>query len=153
MIYQHPLAYLLGLEGIALLRGWAGDFDQEFVEARLAEVRRLLAADALANHDGVMVERGDTLTGYRRWAATYGLAILLALYTEYSALFALAPQLLLLTYLFVARRERSRERRHHSPFWRPRTSRAQPQRRARVGGGDSGRKSRRRPRRTPSPLP
>jgi len=71
MIYQHPLAYLLGLEGIALLRGWAGDFDKEFVEVRLAEVRRLLAADALANHDGVMVERGDTVTGYRRWAATY----------------------------------------------------------------------------------
>jgi SAM-dependent methyltransferase len=71
MIYQHPLAYLLGLEGIALLRAWAGDFDKEFVEARLAEVRWLLADDALADHDGVMVERGDTLTGYRRWAATY----------------------------------------------------------------------------------
>jgi uncharacterized membrane protein len=37
----------------------------------------------------------------RRWAATYGLAILLALYTEYSALFALAPQLLLLTHLLL----------------------------------------------------
>jgi SAM-dependent methyltransferase len=71
MIYQHPLAYLLGLEGIALLRAWAGDFDKEFVERRLAEVRQLLAAEALANHDGVMVQRGDTLTGYRRWAATY----------------------------------------------------------------------------------
>jgi SAM-dependent methyltransferase len=71
MIYQHPLAYLLGLEGIALLRAWAGDFDKEFVDRRLAEVRRLLAAEALANHDGVMVDRGDTLTGYRRWAATY----------------------------------------------------------------------------------
>ncbi len=71
MIYQHPLAYLLGLEGVALLRAWAGDFDKEFVDRRLAEVRRLLAADALANHHGVMVERGDTLTGYRHWAATY----------------------------------------------------------------------------------
>lgn len=71
MIYQHPLAYLLGLEGIALLRGWAGDFDREFVERRLAEVRRLLDTDALAGHDGVMVARGDTVTGYRRWAATY----------------------------------------------------------------------------------
>lgn len=71
MIYQHPLAYLLGLEGIALLRGWAGDFDREFVERRLAEVRRLLDSEALAGHDGVLVERGDTLTGYRRWAATY----------------------------------------------------------------------------------
>ena len=71
MIYQHPLAYLLGLEGIALLRAWAGDFDKEFVDRRLTEVRQLLAAEALANHDGVMVQRGDTLTGYRRWAATY----------------------------------------------------------------------------------
>ena len=71
MIYQHPLAYLLGLEGLALLRAWAGDFDREFVERRLAEVRRLLAADALAGHAGVMVNRGDTQTGYRQWAATY----------------------------------------------------------------------------------
>jgi hypothetical protein len=50
VIYQHPLAYLLGLEGIALLRGWAGDYDKEFVEARLAEVRRLLDDESLANH-------------------------------------------------------------------------------------------------------
>jgi SAM-dependent methyltransferase len=71
MIYQHPLAYLLGLEGIALLRAWGGDFDKEFVDRRLAEVRRLLATEAVAEHEGVMVERGDTLTGYRRWAATY----------------------------------------------------------------------------------
>jgi ubiquinone/menaquinone biosynthesis C-methylase UbiE len=71
MIYQHPLAYLLGLEGLALLRAWAGDFDKEFVERRLADVRRLLAAEAVAGHDGVMVNRGDTLTGYRRWAPTY----------------------------------------------------------------------------------
>ena len=71
MIYQHPLAYLVGLEGIALLRAWAGDFDKDFVDRRLAEVRRLLATESLADHDGVMVNRGDTLTGYRRWAATY----------------------------------------------------------------------------------
>src|SRR4051812_24738172 len=71
MIYQHPLAYLLGLEGVALLRACAGDFDKEFVDRRLAEVRRLLATEALAGHDGVLVNRGDTRTGYRRWAATY----------------------------------------------------------------------------------
>ena len=29
MIYQHPLAYLLGIEGLALLRAWAGDYDDE----------------------------------------------------------------------------------------------------------------------------
>lgn len=69
--YQHPLAYLLGLEGIALLRAWGGDFDQEFVERRLAEVRRLLDTEALTTHPGVRVGRGDTQTGYRRWAATY----------------------------------------------------------------------------------
>jgi hypothetical protein len=28
MNYQHPLASLLGMEGLALLRAWAGDFDQ-----------------------------------------------------------------------------------------------------------------------------
>src|SRR5215207_578475 len=71
MIYQHPLAYLLGLEGLALLRAWAGDFDKEFVEARLAEVRRLLDDESLANHDGVMVSRGDTVTAYRQWSDTY----------------------------------------------------------------------------------
>jgi SAM-dependent methyltransferase len=71
MLYQHPLAYLLALEGIALLRAWAGDFDKDFVDRRLAEIRRLLATDALTGHAGTMVERGDTLTGYRHWAATY----------------------------------------------------------------------------------
>lgn len=71
VIYQHPLAYLLGLEGLALLRAWAGDFDQAFVDRRLAEIRRLLATEAVAGHDGVMVNRGDTVTGYRQWAATY----------------------------------------------------------------------------------
>jgi hypothetical protein len=30
VIYQDPLAYLLGLEGIALLDAWAGDHDREW---------------------------------------------------------------------------------------------------------------------------
>jgi hypothetical protein len=63
VIYQHPLAYLLGLEGIALLRGWAGDFDKDFVDARLAEVRALLDDPRLASHPGVQVWRGDVDTG------------------------------------------------------------------------------------------
>jgi len=71
MIYQHPLAYLLGLEGLALLRGWAGDFDRDFVMARLAEVRRLLDEPALANHPGVDLVRRDSPSGYRAWAPTY----------------------------------------------------------------------------------
>ena len=69
-IYQHPLAFLLGLEGIALLRAFAGDFDEEFVQARLAEVRRLLEDETL-NGPGVRVRRGDTQTGYRQMADGY----------------------------------------------------------------------------------
>ena len=71
MIYQHPLAYLIGLEGLALLRGWAGDFDREFVLARLAEVRRLLDEPALADHPGVDVARRESQVGYAGWASTY----------------------------------------------------------------------------------
>ena len=71
MTYQHPLAYLLGLEGHALLRGWAGDYDREFVEARLAEIAALLANDTLSGHPGVNVERGTIQGGYERWAPSY----------------------------------------------------------------------------------
>jgi hypothetical protein len=39
VIYQDPLAYLLGLEGIALLDAWAGDHDRAFTDARLAARR------------------------------------------------------------------------------------------------------------------
>jgi hypothetical protein len=47
-IYQHPLAYLLGLEGIALLRAFSGAYDREFTLARLREIRELLESpDAL----------------------------------------------------------------------------------------------------------
>ena len=71
MIYQHPLAYLLGLEGLALLRSWAGDYDKAFVEARLAEVRRLLADKGLTNHPGVVVTPSETAAAYDQWSKTY----------------------------------------------------------------------------------
>ncbi|GLY15138.1 hypothetical protein Kisp01_21530 [Kineosporia sp. NBRC 101677] len=70
-IYQHPLAYLLGLEGLALLRGWAGDFDEEFTRGRLDEVRRLLDDPQLRAHPGVQARRGLVNDGYQRWAAHY----------------------------------------------------------------------------------
>ncbi|TWF78746.1 methyltransferase family protein [Pseudonocardia hierapolitana] len=70
MIYEHPLAYLLGIEGVALLRGFVGEYDREFVEARIAEVRRLLADETLAGA-AVAVERVGTVEGYRIWSATY----------------------------------------------------------------------------------
>nr|MDT0658606.1 class I SAM-dependent methyltransferase [Micromonospora sp. DSM 115978] len=70
MIYQRPLAYLLGLEGVALLRGFAGERGQDFTEARIAEIRRLLDDSAVAI-DGVTAARADTVAGYRVWSATY----------------------------------------------------------------------------------
>jgi SAM-dependent methyltransferase len=64
------LAFLLGLEGIALLRGFAGEHDREFTLARLEEIRRLLdGADALGG--GVEAEPIATRDGYATWAAWY----------------------------------------------------------------------------------
>src|SRR5439155_724366 len=42
VIHQHPLGFLLGLEGVALLRAFAGEDDVAFMRARLEEVRALL---------------------------------------------------------------------------------------------------------------
>ena len=70
MIYEDPRAYLLELEGLALLRAFTGEFDRDFVEARIAEIRRVLADEALANA-AVEVDRVDTVTGCRLWSATY----------------------------------------------------------------------------------
>lgn len=70
MIYEHPLAYLLGIEGLALLRGFIGERDEEFVRARIAEVRRLLEDPELADA-AMRVTRMDPVAGYRAWSATY----------------------------------------------------------------------------------
>jgi len=68
--YQHPLAYLLGIEGLGLLRAFSGEYDREFVESRLAEVRKLLDDESLADA-GVAVDRVSTVDGYRVWSKTY----------------------------------------------------------------------------------
>ena len=69
-IYQHPLAYLIGLEGVALLKAFAGEYDRGFTEARLAEVRALLdTGDVLGR--GVEVPPMSTSTGYDGWAPSY----------------------------------------------------------------------------------
>jgi SAM-dependent methyltransferase len=70
VIYQNPLAYLLGLEGIALLDAWAGDHDREFTETRLAEMRRLLDDEKLRDR-GVFAERASTVTAYGPESASY----------------------------------------------------------------------------------
>ena len=69
-IYQHPLAYLLGLEGIALLRAFAGEYDREFTLARIEEIRALLAAaDELG--EGVEETPMTMQEGYALWAPWY----------------------------------------------------------------------------------
>jgi SAM-dependent methyltransferase len=70
VIYQDPLAYLLGLEGIALLDAWAGDHDRAFTEARLAEIRLLLDDEKLRGR-AVLAERVSTVTVYRQQCAGY----------------------------------------------------------------------------------
>ncbi len=70
MIYQDPLAYLLGLEGIALLDAWAGDHDRAFTDARLAEIRHLLDDEKLRGR-GVFAERVSTVLAYEQQSAGY----------------------------------------------------------------------------------
>ena len=70
VIYQHPLAYLLGLEGIALLRAFAGEHDRAFTLARIDEIRALLdAADELG--EGVEETPMEVREGYAQWAPWY----------------------------------------------------------------------------------
>lgn len=70
VIYQHPLAYLLGLEGIALLRAFSGVYDRDFTIARIREIRALLdSVEELG--DGVEARPISTRDGYARWAASY----------------------------------------------------------------------------------
>jgi hypothetical protein len=70
VIYQHPLAYLLGLEGIALLRAFAGEYDRDFTTARLDEVRALLdSVEELG--DGTAVRPIPTTEAYHSWAEFY----------------------------------------------------------------------------------
>ena len=69
-IYQHPLAYLLGLEGIALLRAYSGAYDREFIVARFREIRVLLESqDALGA--GTEASPISTRDGYDSWAPSY----------------------------------------------------------------------------------
>lgn len=70
-LHRQHAAWLLGLEGIALLRDGAGDdLGGGFVEARLAEVRRIV--DAI-DDDMPLIEVGDISLreGYAIWASSY----------------------------------------------------------------------------------
>jgi ubiquinone/menaquinone biosynthesis C-methylase UbiE len=70
VLYQHPLAYLLGLEGLALLRAYEGRYDTAFTRERFEEIRRLLdAADELG--EGVEAREISSGEVFARWAAHY----------------------------------------------------------------------------------
>jgi SAM-dependent methyltransferase len=70
VLAQHPLAYLLGLQGVALFRAFNGEFDRAYAEARIAEVRALLdAADEIGA--GVDVPVIETAEAYDGWAPSY----------------------------------------------------------------------------------
>lgn len=68
--YWNPLAYLVGLEGVALLSAFAGEYDREFTEARLAEVRALLDSGSEVGH-AIEAQLVDVVGAYRAWAASY----------------------------------------------------------------------------------
>ncbi len=70
IIHQHPLAYLLGLEGVALMRAFAGEYDRAFTEARIAEVRVLLDRAAELG-PGTDVPPMSLAEGYDGWAGSY----------------------------------------------------------------------------------
>ena len=69
-IYQHPLAYLIGVEGVALLRCFAGEGDAAATTTRLGEVAHLLTlADELG--PGASTPLADAQSGYATWASYY----------------------------------------------------------------------------------
>ncbi|GAB2730541.1 class I SAM-dependent methyltransferase [Nocardia thraciensis] len=69
MAYEQPLAYALGLEGVALLRAFGGEYGREFTQERIAEIRRLLDDETLGQ--GLAVDHVETVEGYGIWAETY----------------------------------------------------------------------------------
>jgi len=70
VIYQHPLGYLLGLEGLALLRAFNGEHGRDFTLARFAEIRALL--DDLDQAGEAAQSRPVTVAeGYDAWSAWY----------------------------------------------------------------------------------
>lgn len=70
VLHQLPLAYLLGMQGLALFRAFNGEYPREWAEARIAEIRDLLdAADEIGG--GIDVPVIPTAEAYDGWAPRY----------------------------------------------------------------------------------
>jgi SAM-dependent methyltransferase len=72
--YLSPLAYLLGIQGVAILRGIREGFaDEAFVQARIDEIRALIETPALVRAPVVTAGPGAISSSevYRDWAPTY----------------------------------------------------------------------------------
>ena len=69
-LHLDPLAYVIGLEGVALLRAFAGEHDASFVEKRLAEIKRLLDEREQLGRP-VEVPKLSAADGYDAWSGTY----------------------------------------------------------------------------------
>ncbi|TDE13088.1 class I SAM-dependent methyltransferase [Jiangella asiatica] len=69
-VFQHPLAYLIGLEGVALLRAFGGDYGRDFIDARLEETKALLNGAGQLG-EAMMVEPFTVTEGYDIWSTDY----------------------------------------------------------------------------------
>ena len=65
-LYQHPLAYVIGLEGPALLRAYSGVYDREFTLARFRELRDLLDAELGDGAEATPIETPRRTSAGRR---------------------------------------------------------------------------------------
>ena len=70
-LHRQHAAWLLGLEGVALLRYGAGDdLGRSFLDERLVEVERIAGS---IDHEEPLIDIGDISVrdGYARWAESY----------------------------------------------------------------------------------
>jgi hypothetical protein len=70
---RQPFAHLLGLEGLALLRGWAGDedFGESFVREGWERRARCSTILSWRHTRECLIEREATETAYAQWARAY----------------------------------------------------------------------------------
>lgn len=67
VIYQNSLAYLLGLEGVALMRAFNGDHGPDFTQDRIAQIRTLLENTELSDQK-ITARPVSIAEGYDVWA-------------------------------------------------------------------------------------